>query len=175
MLKNVLSLAVAAPKVELRDDVTIDLIDYDQKARAAVQALWAVHRTAHQKQIESGKTDQGERAGVTAGKNMDGFIGLISDLIRANGLTHVSIHLKRWVVTVPGYFRPTKLVGCCCQQSRSVGRRAGIQESGWPIFWQQFQQPNGGSDWGGPRPLDGISRGCVRRAAPSIRGLVDPG
>ena len=31
------------------------------------------------------KTDQGERAGVTAGKNMDGFLDLISSLVRRNG------------------------------------------------------------------------------------------
>ncbi len=36
-----------------------------------------------------GREDQGERAGVTAGKNMDGLIALVQDVIRANGLTDV--------------------------------------------------------------------------------------
>jgi hypothetical protein len=30
-------------------------------------------------------------------------------IVRANGLAHAEIHLKRTVLTLPGYFRPTKL------------------------------------------------------------------
>lgn len=89
--------------------MSIDLVNYEEKAREAVQAFWGNREKARQKQIESGKADQGERAGVTAGKNMDGFIALVTDIVRANGLAHASIHLKRRVVTLPGYFRPTKL------------------------------------------------------------------
>jgi len=40
---------------------------------------------------------------------LDGFIALIVDLINANGLVHAKIHRERRVVTLPGYFRPTKL------------------------------------------------------------------
>jgi hypothetical protein len=89
--------------------VAIDLADYEVKAREAVQAFWGNREKARQKQIESGNVDQGERAGVTAGKNMDGFIALVIDLVRANGLDHADIHRERRVVTLPGYFRPTKL------------------------------------------------------------------
>lgn len=89
--------------------MAIDLVEYDRKAREAVQAFWGNREKARQKQIESGKTDQGERAGVTAGKNMDGFIALVGDVVRGNGLEGADIHLKRRVVTLPGYFRPTKL------------------------------------------------------------------
>ena len=72
-------------------------------------AFWGNREKARQKQIEAGKVDAGERAGVTAGKNMDGFIALVIDLVRANGLGHADIHQKRAVLTLPGYFRPTKL------------------------------------------------------------------
>lgn len=89
--------------------MAIDLVDYECKVREAVQAFWGNREAARQKQIESGKADQGERAGVTAGKNMDGFIALILDIIRANGLAHADIHQKRAVLTLPGFFRPTKL------------------------------------------------------------------
>ena len=87
----------------------IDLVDYETKAREAVQAFWGNREKARQKQIESGKMDAGERAGVTAGKNMDGFAALVIDIVRANGLGHADIHQKRALVTLPGYFRPTKL------------------------------------------------------------------
>lgn len=89
--------------------MAIDLADYERKAREAVQAFWGNREAARRKQIESGKADQGERAGVTAGKNMDGFIALVLDIVRANGLAHANIHRQRAVLTLPGYFRPTKL------------------------------------------------------------------
>lgn len=89
--------------------MAIDLANYQEKAREAVQAFWGNREEARQKQIEAGKADQGERAGVTAGKNMDGFIALVVDIVHANGLGHADIHLNRSVVTLPGYFRPTKL------------------------------------------------------------------
>lgn len=72
-------------------------------------AFWGNREKARQKQIEAGKADQGERAGVTAGKNMDGFIALVIDIVEANGLAHAQIHQQRAVLTLPGYFRPTKL------------------------------------------------------------------
>ena len=87
----------------------IDLCDYDKKTREAVMAFWGNREKARQKQIEAGTADHGERAGVTAGKNMDGFIALVIELVKANGLAHASIHQKRAVLTLPGYFRPTKL------------------------------------------------------------------
>ena len=64
---------------------------------------------ARRKQIESGKADQDERAGVTSGKNIDGFLALILDIVKANGLAHAQIHQRRSVLTLPSYFRPTKL------------------------------------------------------------------
>jgi len=87
----------------------IDLVNYKRKARDAVMAFWGNREKARQKQIETGKIDQGGRSGVTAGKNMDGFVALVMDLIEANGLVTAQIHRNRAVVTLPGYFRPTKL------------------------------------------------------------------
>lgn len=89
--------------------MAIDLSDYDKKAREAIMAFWGNREKAKQKQIEAGTADQGERAGVTAGKNMDGFIALVIDLVKANGLAHASIHQLRALLTLPGFFRPTKL------------------------------------------------------------------
>jgi hypothetical protein len=40
---------------------------------------------------------------------MDGFVSLVTDIVRANGLAHAEIYLERAVLTLPGYFRPTKL------------------------------------------------------------------
>jgi type II restriction enzyme len=89
--------------------MALDLVNYEQKAREAVKAFWGNRKAARQKQIESGKADQGERAGVTAGNNMDGFLALVLDIIKANGLAHAETYQSRAMLTLPGYFRPTKL------------------------------------------------------------------
>jgi hypothetical protein len=87
----------------------LDLANYETKARSAVKAFWGNRASAAAKQRESGNADQGERSGVTAGKNMDGFVALVQDVIRANGLSDAHMMLERRVLSLPGYFRPTKL------------------------------------------------------------------
>lgn len=89
--------------------MTLDLADYEKRARNAVKEFWGNRSAAQQRQLASGNSDQGERAGVTAGKNMDGFVALIVEIVRRNGLVNAEIHQDRRVLTLPGYFRPTKL------------------------------------------------------------------
>jgi hypothetical protein len=87
----------------------LDLANYESKAREAVKVFWGNRAAAVAKQQELGRSDQGERAGVTSGKNMDGFLTMIQDLIRANGLTDAHMMIGRKLLTLPGFFRPTKL------------------------------------------------------------------
>jgi len=89
--------------------MAVNLADYERKSREAVQQFWGNREKARQKQADARKTDQGERTAVTVGKNMDGFIALVTDIVQANGLGHAEIHQHRRVLTLPGYFRPTKL------------------------------------------------------------------
>ncbi len=89
--------------------MALDLVNYEERTRNAVKAFWKNRESAKQKQLESGKSDQGERGGVTAGKNMDEFLALVVDIVRSNGLADAEIHQQRAVLTLPGYFRPTKL------------------------------------------------------------------
>ena len=89
--------------------MALDLANYETSAKEAVQAFWGNRDKAIQKQEELGRLDQGGRSHVTAGKNMDGFIGLIVDIIERNGLQDADIRQSRKVLTLPGYFRPTKL------------------------------------------------------------------
>lgn len=89
--------------------MVLDLVNYEQKTREAVKAFWGNREAASAKQSELGRADQGERAGVTAGKNMDGFLTLLIDIINANGLANADVHYKGALLTLPGYFRPTKL------------------------------------------------------------------
>jgi hypothetical protein len=87
----------------------IDITDYDNLAKKAVREFWKTRTQAQQTQKSAGKSDQGERAGVTSGKNMDGFLKLIEAIAKNNGLKDAGIYLDRRALTLPGYFRPTKL------------------------------------------------------------------
>ncbi|MGI6783572.1 MAG: PaeR7I family type II restriction endonuclease [Aminivibrio sp.] len=87
----------------------LSLGDYKKRGEKAVGFFWESREAAERRQQESGVVDQGERASVTAGKNMDGFRALMEDIIRKNGLADAEIYQKKAMVTLPGYFRPTKL------------------------------------------------------------------
>ena len=124
--------------------MSIDLADYQTRAREAIRAFWGTREAARQKQIKGGKADQGERAGVTAGKNMDGFLALVKEIVRRNGLENADICLKRQVLTLPGYFRPTKLWDMLVLNRKrlvAAGSGCGIQEPSRAIVWKQLQQP----------------------------------
>jgi type II restriction enzyme len=135
--------------------MALDLVDYEQKARKAVKAFWKNRKAATQRQIASGKADQGERAGVTSGKNMDGFIALVVDIVRANGLAHAQIHQQRAVLTLPGYFRPTKLWNLLVTHKGDLVAAIELKSQVGPSFGNNFNNrtelailPLRQHDWG---------------------------
>lgn len=87
----------------------LELADHEKLARKAVRHFWMSRASASTRQQANGKSEQGERAAVTAGKNMDGFLDMVAAIVKANGLAHADIHRERRLLTLPGYFRPTKL------------------------------------------------------------------
>jgi len=89
--------------------LSIDLANYKQASVEATKTFWKTRLSAKENQQATGKADQGERSSVTAGKNMDGFLNLMINVVKANGLPNFQIHVQRKVLTLPGYFRPTKL------------------------------------------------------------------
>lgn len=88
--------------------MAIDLAQYEKRAKQAVEMFWSNRSAATQQQEEIGTVDQGTRGAVTAGKNMDGFAALMADLAEANGLTDATVIHDGRLVTLPGFFRPTK-------------------------------------------------------------------
>jgi hypothetical protein len=116
----------------------IELADYERKACEATMAFWGNREKARLKQIEAGKADQGERAGVTAGKNMDGFLALIIDIVKANGLSSAVIHEQRAVLTLPGYFRPTKLWDVLVMQGNKLVAAIELKSQVGPSFGNNF-------------------------------------
>lgn len=89
--------------------MSLDLSDYEVKAKKAVRHFWKQRDSASKRNSSSERRDQGERGAVTAGKNMDGFVQLVKDVVKANGLPDAECHVSKQLLTLPGYFRPTKM------------------------------------------------------------------
>ena len=81
--------------------------DLDKRVSGAVRFFWETRAHQKNKQDTSGKKDQGSRGAVTGGKQLDGFVNLISDLVMASGVPEESIFRKS-KLDLPGFFRPEK-------------------------------------------------------------------
>jgi hypothetical protein len=79
----------------------------DTKVSAAVKAYWTTREGQAKKQEVSGRSDQGARAAVTGGAQMDGFIQLLAELIMESGARPEHVFFKK-SLELPGFFRPTK-------------------------------------------------------------------
>ncbi len=86
------------------------MLNVEKELGAAVKLFWQTRSKQHERQgIGSGRKDAGNRASVTGGKHADGFIQLISRIIRNAGLPKTTIHVEQKKPrTLPGFFRPCK-------------------------------------------------------------------
>lgn len=120
------------------DSMALELADYEERAKEAVIAFWKNRKAATQRQIEKGTLDAGKRGAVTNGKNMDGFADLITELVRSNGLPHADIHENRSVLTLPGYFRPTKQWDLLVMHGRRLVAVIELKSHCGPSFGNNF-------------------------------------
>ena len=73
----------------------------------AVRHFWETRSGQARKQRDAGKSDQGSRGAVTGGKQMDGFVTLVRQIVVEAGLSANGIHSTA-SLELPGYFRPEK-------------------------------------------------------------------
>jgi len=86
--------------------MSIDLSNYEEQTHQAVKYFWMIRESSLS--VSSGG-NQGERGGVVAGKNMNGFLDLVRNVVLRNGLTEADLHVSKPLhLTLPGFFRPTK-------------------------------------------------------------------
>jgi len=87
----------------------VDLSAVDRLMPKAVRHFWKARTIAAVSQKNRGVADQGNRSGVTAGKNLDGFVAMVREIIVSNGISKTDIYTSgRADVTIPGFYRPTK-------------------------------------------------------------------
>ena len=167
--------------------MSLDLTPLDKYSAAAVEYFWGARSDATLKQRQGGKADQGERAGVTGGHNMDGFMMLLVELAKANGMPDAEIFTAASVVTLPGFFRPTKrwdlvivsdnrLVAAIELKSQvgpsfgnNFNNRTEEAVGAAHDFWTAFRE---GAFGNGPRPFLGwliLVEDCEKSRAPGQR------
>lgn len=76
---------------------------YNSDLALAIQHFWKARESQYKSQK---KSDQGTRGSVTGGKQMDGFIQLLSLVAKDSGIPDHCIYTKGNII--PGFFRPSK-------------------------------------------------------------------
>lgn len=87
--------------------MNLDLSDLEQQVRSAVSLFWSTRAGQRKRQTDSGAIDQGTRAEVTGGKQLDGFAKLLCQMVKRAGIGDAAICRSRGI-DLPGYFRATK-------------------------------------------------------------------
>jgi len=85
----------------------ININKIESNVQKAVAHFWATRARQKTQQKQRGASGQGARSAVTGGAQMDGFVELITSLIRDGGIQDAHIYRKR-ALDLPGFFRPTK-------------------------------------------------------------------
>ena len=73
----------------------------------AVMSYWQTRGIQADRQIATGRADQGARSAVTGGAQMGGFVKLITELIVKAGVKEEYLFHNKFL-ELPGFFRPTK-------------------------------------------------------------------
>ena len=71
-----------------------------------MKTFWQIRDRQIKDQERRGGSDQGARSAVTGGKQMDGFVRKIIELMTARGVDEGNIYTKK--THLPGFFRPVK-------------------------------------------------------------------
>ena len=77
--------------------------------KKAIQHYWKTRTGQLKPGRRGGKVrDQGKRGEVTGGKQLDGFLWVVRDLLKDAGIANAEVFTGQIDSYLPGYFRPTK-------------------------------------------------------------------
>ena len=81
--------------------------DIEQRIKDAVRFFWSTRDGQTTRRSVSAARDNGNRGAVTGGKQLDGFIELIKQILTANGVGDDRIFYNT-KLELPGFYRPSK-------------------------------------------------------------------
>ena len=103
----------------------------------AVSHYWTTRKAQQDKQTSAGIADQGARASVTGGAQMDGFIQLFTKIITDTGIDSRYIFSKT-ILELPGFFRPTKEWDLLVVKDSQLVLAIEAKSQGGPSFGNNF-------------------------------------
>lgn len=112
----------------------MDKETYSKQTKKAVRHFWKTRNSATKKNKKGERSDVGTRGGATAGKNLDGFTQLIIKQLSSLGISDLGIHEKKKVVTLPGYYRPTKQWDLVVTHGKDLLAAVEFKSLGGPSF-----------------------------------------
>ena len=81
--------------------------DLEDRIASAAAFFWSTRNGQITRQNQGGTHDQGNRGAVTGGKQLDGFVQLIKEILILNDVPESCIFMDA-DLELPGYFRPNK-------------------------------------------------------------------
>jgi hypothetical protein len=87
-------------------DLSENVLKFKKDIDHAVKHFWKTRESQLNDQKSRNSVDQGNRGAVTGGKQMDGFIALLTKIALHVGIPQEYIHTKSNYL--PGFFRPSK-------------------------------------------------------------------
>jgi hypothetical protein len=84
----------------------MDFNKYDKEIKSGIKHFWNTRNDQKTNQTGKGIGDLSNRGSVTGGKQLNGFIDLLSLVAIDSGIPKSCIYIKG--NQLPGYFRPTK-------------------------------------------------------------------
>jgi hypothetical protein len=80
----------------------------ESKLRSAIRHFWSTRDSQSTRQgSKSGTRDAGSRTAVTGGRQMDGFVSLVSNILCDGGLPRAHVYCDK-LIEIPGWYRPEK-------------------------------------------------------------------
>ncbi|MDE0093045.1 MAG: restriction endonuclease [Gammaproteobacteria bacterium] len=84
-------------------------MNLESRLSDAIKWFWKTRSNQSKRQgLNQGVRDHGNRTAVTGGKQLNGFVRLVTELLAEGGLPLGSVHVRKSEVVLPGYFRPSK-------------------------------------------------------------------
>lgn len=107
--------------------------DFEERVRHSVQRFWTGRLHV------AGTAQEGGRGAVIGGKNLDGFSELIRDVALFAGIPSESIIVTgKTKLTIPGYFRPTKMWDAIVVYRRHLVAAFELKSQVGPSFGNNF-------------------------------------
>lgn len=113
------------------------LSDLDTRIDHALAYFWSTRREQTARQRSANIHDQGNRGAVTGGKQLDGFVNLMRDILMENGVEEGDIFTDT-DLELPGYYRPNKKWDLLVVSRRKLIAAIELKSQVGPSFGNNF-------------------------------------